>query len=743
MLRIFKYLKPYFVMLILLFVVVVVEVKLELAIPESIGEMVSNGIENSGIYNYIPVVIDRQTRENILSLTPQNNQKLVLKSYKKITEDKKKSKNIEIDLKNNKNLYIISNINKKEKDLLNKSLYNVFLIIVSEKNTNIKNIILKNTGLVTDKTVVSQFNDLNNSLNNKEKILKIIDNNIKKIKTKEVSNLIINNIKENYKIINFDTKFLQNNYIQNKAKQMFIYIILAFTSWLVVIFITSICSSGVAKNLRYDLFKSVINFSKSEVDKFSVSSLIIRTTNDINQIQNFLFYFLENIFFAPIYALVAFKKSYEKNIEMSWTIIIIIIIVIFFNLIIIFLVTNKFKLIQKLVDKINLIIRENLNGLLYIRAFNTQKFEEKRFEKSNYQLKKTRWFIDKVIALNNPFISLIVNISVVIVVWVSYKYIFSFNFQVGDIMVYINYVINIIFSVLMMTMMVIELPRASVSAKRIVEVLNTKPTILDHNFLDKNLNNNLEKYDFRGKLTFQNVSFKYPNSNEYVLKNISFVAQPGRTTAIIGSTGSGKTTLVNLIYRFYDVSDGEILLDKINIKNIPQKKLRKQISLAPQKSSLFKGTIKSNIQYSNDEANDKEICEVARVSQAYDFINKKQEKFLSEISQGGENISGGQRQRLSIARALIKKSKIYIFDDSFSALDFKTDFELRKALYKYLRKSSIIIIAQRVSTIINADKIIVLDNGRIVGQGTHEELLKNCKEYYEIASNQLPEILSR
>ena len=731
MLKIYKYLKPYLFLVIFLIIFVIIEVISELALPECMGDMISDGIEQFGINNYIPVVINKKTREDILSLSTQENKKLVLKSYKKLTkqsqlENNIKFKNIELDFKN-KDIYINLNKNKKELEALDKNLFNIFLIFESEKNINIKNIILKNTGLKANKNIIYQ-------INNKNKILKIIDNNINKIKKDQVSSLILKKIKNSYDKINLDVKILQKNYIKQKSKQMLIYILLADVSWVFIIFITSICSSGVARNLKRDLFKSVMNFSKLEIDKFSVSSLITRTTNDINQIQDFIFYFLENIFFAPMFGVIAFKKVYEKNIEISWAILIIILILLVLISVILFLVIPKFNLVQKLIDKINLVTRESLTGVLSIRAFNTQKFEEKKFEERNYELKKTKWYIEKIMNLMNPLIFFIVNISMVIIVWISYKYIFKSEFQVGDIIVYINYTMNVIFSFLMMSMMFVEIPRASVSARRVLEVLNTKSSVLD-------TQNKINKADFKGEICFKNVSFLYPGAKEFVLKNISFEIKPGQTTAFIGSTGSGKSTLVNLIFRFYDVSDGEILLDKVNIKNISLETLRNQISYAPQKGILFKGTIESNIKYGDEKAANKKIREVAKIAQAQDFINQKQDKFLSKISQRGENISGGQRQRLSIARALLKKSKIYIFDDSFSALDFNTDFKIRKAISNYLKQVAVVIVAQRVSTVINADKIIVLEKGQIVGQGTHKELLKTCKEYFEIASNQLPEDL--
>lgn len=738
MLKLVKYLKPYLLFVVLAAVLVTIEVKAELELPICIGKMVSKGLEQNGIENSIPLIIDEEQKENISKLVIGNDKNIFLNSYCKLLDknqlkNNKKLKELKINL-SSKQLYIMCNNNKEELQQLDEILLNTLSIIAADNNKQIKNLMVTNTNLSPNESISKQIFNMNAT--EKEKTLAIINKNLSNEKSNMLVNLAVNEIKNNYKRLGINIQSLQNMYIKNTGLKMLGYIFMAEVPWILVMLISALVAAGVARKLKNEIFKKINSFSKFEIDKFSVSSLITRTTNDVTNLQYFLLYFLETIFFAPMYGITAFRKAYEKNIQMSWIIIIILCVMTLIATLILILVVPKYNLIQKLVDKINLVIRENLTGLLSIRAFNAQKFEEGRFDKINKKIIKTNLFIEKVMALIDPLIFLVTNITTLVIVGVSYKYVMNHTLQVGDIIVYVNYVICVIVAFLMMSMMIIEFPRAYVSAKRILEVLETKSAIVDVEQNELLCNNN-----FKGELTFNNVSFCYPDANEYTLKNISFVAEPGKITAIIGATGSGKSTIVNLIPRFYDVTSGEILLDGVNIKNIPQHKLRDKISYAPQKGMLLKGNIESNIKYGNSNASYEEMVQVAKVAQAKDFIDQKPNKFLFEISQGGTNVSGGQRQRLSIARAIMKKSVIYIFDDSFSALDFKTDLALRKALNQYIKNATIIIVAQRIGTILHADQIIVLNEGKIVDKGTHKELIKNCKEYYEIASTQLPQEL--
>lgn len=496
-------------------------------------------------------------------------------------------------------------------------------------------------------------------------------------------------------------------------------------------FIASKIAAGSSQSMRIDLFEKVQNFSNAEFDKFSTSSLITRTTNDITQIQTLVVMLIRMVFYAPIMGVGGFVHALAKSKSMSWIIGLAVVMLICLMMVVFTLAMPKFKIIQTLIDRLNLVVRENLDGMLVIRAFNTQKFEEERFDKANKDLTDTNLFVNRVMSCMMPSIMLLMNLTTVLIIWVGSKQVSAFKMDVGDMMAYMQYVIQIIFAFLMMSMMFILIPRASVSAERIADVLETEPSIITDPDLAKELK------DCKGVIEFKNVCFSYPGAEEDVLHNISFTAKPSETTAFIGSTGSGKSTLINLIPRFYDVTSGEVLIDGINVKNINLHELRENLGYVPQKGVLFSGTIKSNISYSDKNASDDDILRASNIAQAMEFIDSKPERFETPIAQGGNNVSGGQKQRLSIARALLRKPKICIFDDSFSALDFKTDAKLRKVLKEETGSSTVLLVAQRISTIMNAEQIIVLDNGCIVGKGTHKELMENCEVYKEIALSQL------
>ncbi len=498
-------------------------------------------------------------------------------------------------------------------------------------------------------------------------------------------------------------------------------------------FTASYIGANTAKNLRNDVFKKTEAFSLAEFDKFSTASLITRTTNDIVQLQNIIIMFMRFMITAPIMGIGGIVLALRKSISMSWTIALGVIIILGMVTVLFSLTMPRFKIIQKLIDRLNLVSREGLSGVMVIRAFKNQTLWQQRFEDSNSALTQNNLFTNRVMSLMHPAMMLVMNFITVIIVYISAQYIDIGALDVGDMMAFIQYASQIMSSFLMMSMMSIQLPRAIVSANRVKEVLKTEPSIQDPK----------EPVQFdeskRGEVRFENVSFYYPDADEAALKNISFVAESGKTTAIIGSTGSGKSTLVNLIMRFYDATDGEVKLDGVNVKNVCQKDLRERIGYVPQKGILFSGTIESNLRYGDENADWQTILSASQTAQAAEFIEEKEKSYESEISQGGTNVSGGQRQRLSIARALVKKSEIYIFDDSFSALDFKTDAALRSALKEKMQGATLIIVAQRINTIMNADRIVVMDEGRVVGTGTHRELLNDCDIYRQIAYTQLSE----
>ena len=499
---------------------------------------------------------------------------------------------------------------------------------------------------------------------------------------------------------------------------------------IIVSFLASRVAAGMCRTIRNDLFTNIESFSNAEFDRFSTSSLITRTTNDITQIQTLIVMIIRMIFYAPIMAIGGFVHALANSKSMSWIIALAIICLLGLIFTVFTIAMPKFKAIQNLIDKLNLVVRENLDGILVVRAFNTQDFEEDRFDKANKDLTNTNLFVNRVMVSMMPLMTLIMNLITVLIVWVGANQVSAFKMDVGEMMAYMQYVMQIIFAFLMLSMMFIMIPRASVSGDRIAEVLEAVSSIKNNEIASK-----LKKCT--GFIEFNNVSFKYPGGDEDVLHNISFTARPGETTAFIGSTGSGKSSIVNLIPRFYDVTSGEILLDGIDIRNIDLHDLRNNIGYVPQKGVLFSGTIKSNISYADKNANEEDILRAATIAQSMEFIDSKPEKFDTGIAQGGNNVSGGQKQRLSIARALLKKTQISIFDDSFSALDFKTDAALRKALKEETGGSTMLLVAQRISTIMNAEQIIVLDNGYIVGKGTHESLMQSCEVYKEIALSQL------
>lgn len=503
---------------------------------------------------------------------------------------------------------------------------------------------------------------------------------------------------------------------------------------IIVGFIAAKIAAGVSQTLRIDLFEKVESFSNAEFDKFSASSLITRTTNDVTQIQTLIVMLIRIVFYAPILGIGGFVHALANSKSMSWIVALSIIVLIGIIFTMFSLVMPKFKIVQGLIDRLNLVVRENLDGMLVIRAFNTQKFEENRFDKANKDLTDTNLFINRVTSGMMPAMMLIMNLVTVLIVWVGANQVSAFKMDVGEMMAYMQYVMQIIMAFLMMSMMFIMIPRASVSAYRIADVLEAEPSI-KNNKISATLDNGFKNY--KGLIEFKNVSFSYPGAEEDVLHNINFTAKPSQTTAFIGSTGSGKSSLINLIPRFYDNTGGEVLIDGVNVQDLDIHELRNNIGYVPQKGILFSGTINSNIAYGKKDSTEAEILKAAETAQAIEFIDSNPEKFETSIAQGGNNVSGGQKQRLSIARALVKKPQICIFDDSFSALDFKTDAALRKAIKENTGFSTVLLVAQRISTIMHADQIIVLDKGHIVGCGTHEELMKNCEIYQEIALSQL------
>jgi ATP-binding cassette subfamily B protein len=521
--------------------------------------------------------------------------------------------------------------------------------------------------------------------------------------------------------------------IWDTGLKMLLVTVVGAISTIVVGYIAAKVGTGFAKSLRKDVFSKVESFSLTEFNKFSIASLITRSTNDIQQIQMVLTMMFRMVISAPITGILAVTKASQMAPSMTWIMWVAVVALIVMIAVMFVIALPKFEIIQKLIDKLNLVTRENLTGLRVIRAFNTEKNEEKKFDKVNRELMKVNLFVNRLMAFLQPAMMLILNLTTIAIIWIGSHLIETGNLQIGDMMAFMQYALQVIIAFLMVSMLFILIPRASVSAKRILEILETKPVIIDPKKPKK------PKKDIRGVVEFKNVTFAYPDADVPVLENISFEAKPSETTAIIGGTGSGKSTIVNLIPRFFDVTSGAILVDGVDIREMKQNELREKIGYIPQKGVLFSGTVESNIKYGAPDISEDEVKKAAEIAQASEFINKLGKKYKANIAQGGTNVSGGQKQRLSIARALATKPEIYIFDDSFSALDFKTASKLRKELKEETKGSTVIIVAQRISTILDADQIIVLEDGEIVGIGRHKELMKTSKVYREIALSQLSE----
>ena len=645
------------------------------------------------------------------------------------------------------NTYKIKDISSVEKGKLNISLINGLLVkqMVSNEETanQIKSSMLENMPNA-QKTVMENMSlaeiisampeeQKEGFLNTIEaKLPSTIDTMIANLSDSMLEQAAIQEVKLQYQYLGANTDNIQNSYILLTGLQMLGIALITMISAVTIMLLSSRVAAKLGKTLREKVFKKVLSFSTEEFNGFSTASLITRTTNDIQQIQMLLTILFRVIVYAPIIAIGGFiRVLFNSDASMAWIIGLAVVCIIIIVLTLMIVALPKFKILQKLVDKLNLVSREILTGSQVIRAFNTEEREEKRFGKANLDLMKTQVFVNRAMTIMMPALMLVMNCITVLIVWVGGHNVNDGLMQVGDVMAFIQYTMQIVMAFLMISMISIMLPRAMVSAGRINEVLETDPKIKDK---DKTKE---FKEDKKGYVEFKDVSFHYPDADTEVISDITFTAKPGETTALIGSTGSGKSTIVNLIPRFYDVTGGELLVDGINIKDANQKELRKRIGFVPQKGVLFSGTIESNIKYGDENIPDEKMIEAAQIAQAEEFINTKPDKYDEPIAQGGGNVSGGQKQRLSIARAIAIDPEIFVFDDSFSALDLKTDKILREELAKRTKDKTVIIVAQRISTIMNADQIIVLDEGKIVGKGTHEELMKTCETYQQIALSQL------
>ena len=724
MIKILKNLKQSWLSVLTIVTLLCVQAAVDLELPNYTSKIVNTGIQAGGIEYAVPETISQKDMDAILLFS--NDDDKILENYTTddtdgnyVIKDLKESEKEELEQIMTKPIIISRTVQKEE--MANKIKEQILANVPEEQKEMMQNM------SIIDILKTMPEEQLNQMLSESTKQIDEMQDSIK-------SQAAVAYVKEIYKDAGVDTDKLQMNYIMVAGLKMLVLAAISMASGITIMMLSSRVGAKMAKTLREKIFNKVLQFSTKELREFSTASLITRSTNDVQQIQQLLAMLFRTVVYAPIIGIGGvIKVIHQSNTSMAWIIGAAVITILLVVAILFAVAMPKFKKLQDLIDKLNGVAREILTGKSVIRAFNTEEREEKRFDNANTDLTKANIFVNRTMSVMMPMLMLIMNGVSILIIWVGGHNIDNGVMQVGDMLAFIQYAMQIVMSFLMISMISIMLPRASVSANRITEILETEPSIKDKE-TTKKLNPNK-----KGLVEFKNVSFRYPDADTEILEDINFTAEPGKTTAIIGSTGSGKSTVVNLIPRFYDVTGGELLVDGVNVKDLSQKELRDAIGFVPQKGVLFSGTIESNIKYSDESMSDKQMIEAAEISQATEFIEGKDDKYKSEIAQGGSNVSGGQKQRLSIARAVAKDPEIFVFDDSFSALDFKTDAALREALAQRTNNKTNIIVAQRISTILNADKIIVLDDGKIVGQGTHEELLENNETYREIALSQLSE----
>jgi len=740
MLKLIKYLKSSVASILIIVVLLVGQAACDLTLPQYTSNIVNVGIQQGGVENAAPTVIRVSEMNKLFLFMSQAEQDTVLQSYKKLDKADMTAADADKALKKypqfaKEPLYERTAKDDETIDALSRLLSKPMLVVMGFSGDN------EEMGAMADQMLASlppqmAGKDVFDVLammtdEQRSQMITAINDKMKEMPDSILEQSAVVFVKQEYQAVGIDTDKLQNNYVLLTGAKMLGLALLSMLLTVLVGFIASRVAASLGKELRGRVFRKVVSFSHAELDRFSTASLITRSTNDIQQIQMLFVMLLRIVFYAPIIGIGGVIKVLNTNTSMAWIIAVAVMAVLTLVIVLFAVAMPRFKIMQKLVDKVNLVTREILTGLPVIRAFSTQKHEEERFDKANKDLTRTNLFVNRVMTTMMPMMMLIMNGITVLIMWNGAHGVDAGSMQVGDLMAFMQYTMQIVMAFLMISMFSIMLPRASVSAGRIEEVLQTEPVIRDPeqtaSFDDAK----------KGLVEFRNVSFRYPGAEENVLENISFTAKPGETTAFIGSTGSGKSTLINLIPRFYDITEGELLVDGADVRRVSQHDLRAKIGYVPQKGVLFSGTIASNLRYGNNDASQEELDKAAQIAQAADFIGEKPDGFDSEISQGGTNVSGGQKQRLSIARAIAIHPEIYIFDDSFSALDYKTDVALRKALKEETAGSTVLIVAQRISTILHAEQIIVLDEGKIVGKGTHKELLKTCEVYQQIAMSQL------
>ena len=719
MTKILKYLKPYWFSILVAFGLLFGQATCELTMPDYMQNIVNTGIQNAGIESGVYQQISEKTLNSYLMFASDSEKDLITSSYKLVTPSKAtKEEKTQIPALKTENIYQLKDIGEGKEEKLSSTLTLLQMTMVEvskdakEQNVQIPQLLMMNGVDTYRKAAKSEISKLGDST---------------------VSSMSSQFLKKEYTDLGMDMEKMQQDYIISSGIKMLGYALASAVCAILVGFLASRIAAGFSKNLRKAVFEKVTHFSNENLNTFSTSSLITRTTNDIQQLQMTIVMFLRIVMYAPIIGVGAILHVIESGANMTWILALCVVVILSVVLLIFMIVMPKFKIMQKMIDKLNSVVRELLDGMLVIRAFNNEKIEEDKFDKANKDITSISLFTTRAMAIMMPIMMFLMNGTTLMILWFGSKQVDAGMIQVGSIMAFMQYAMQVIMAFLMITMVAIMLPRANVSAQRIQEVLSSEITVQDKE----------KTSDFsstmHGVVSFKNVSFRYPGADEDVLSDISFETKPGETTAFIGSTGSGKSTLINLVPRFYDVTSGSILVDGVDIRDVKQADLRSRIGYVPQKGMLLSGDIESNLLYSKKDATCDDIQEALSISQSSEFVSKKPEGIKSEINQGGTNVSGGQRQRLSIARAIVRKPEIYIFDDSFSALDFKTDAKLREALAASCKetKSTVLLVAQRISSILHADQIIVLDEGKMVGKGTHAELMESCEVYQQIASSQL------
>lgn len=738
MIRLLQYIKPYTAMIIMSIALLFLQAIADLSLPSYTANIVNVGIQQGGVENAVPIAIRKSQMDLQILFMSEEESIQVLSAYTLVEPDTTDAETYigEYPILRDEAIYVLDNMNSDTITNLNPIMGKTTLIItgIQQAINDPSSIPESATGF--DLPKLPEGIDVLDALQMMPPdILEQVKDTVAEKFVALDDAMIIRSatvaIQAEYEVIGVDTTALQNDYIVRAGVFMLLISLFSGVCTVGVGYLAAKTAAGTARDLRRALFERVESFSNYEFDKFAVSSLITRTTNDITQIQTLMVMVIRIVFYAPILGIGGIIIALTTAPSMWWTIALAVIALLTVIVTLFSIALPKFRIIQDLIDRLNLVSRENLSGMMVVRAFNTQTFEEKRFDKANRELTDTNLFTGRVMAAMFPAMMLIMNGATLLVIWVGAQQVSQLTIQVGDMIAFMQYALQVVMSFLMMSIMFIMIPRAAVSADRIADVLETEASILD----PKNPKN--FKQNFTGRIEFNNVTFRYPGAEADILHNITFTAEPGTTTAFIGSTGSGKSTLVNLVPRFYDITEGSILINGVDIRDVRQHDLREKIGYVPQKSVLFTGTIDSNLRYADKDASPELIAEAVEIAQASGFIAESTDGLEMSIAQGGSNVSGGQRQRLAIARALVKHAPIYIFDDSFSALDFKTDSALRKALKDKTGDSTILLVTQRVSTVKTAEQIIVLDEGRIVGQGTHDELMQTCTIYREIADSQM------